>query len=151
MEQVVSEGKSLLETLTLPGDRKIIKKQMALALIQLGKNDEVKAIYQELLREDPNDPSLANSMGYFLVVLGIDLSEGERLIRKAWNWIEPPGARTRQKTHLLWTAWDGRIFAKGAKKRRQRPFVGRSICPVESIPGDLASPWRCGKCPWSRR
>ena len=83
MEQVVSEGKSLLETLTLPGDRKIIKKQMALALIQLGKNDEVKAIYQELLREDPNDPSLANSMGYFLVVLGIDLSEGERLIRKA--------------------------------------------------------------------
>ncbi|MSR80829.1 MAG: tetratricopeptide repeat protein [Gemmataceae bacterium] len=83
MEQVVSEGKSLLETLTLPGDRKIIKKQMAEALIQLGKNDEVKAIYQELLREDPNDPSLANSMGYFLVDLGIDLSEGERLIRKA--------------------------------------------------------------------
>ncbi len=83
MEQVLEEGKALLETLTLPGDRKIIKKQMAEALIQLGKNEEVKALYRELLREDPNDPSLANSMGYFLVDLGVELSEGERLIRKA--------------------------------------------------------------------
>lgn len=83
MEQVVSEGKTLLETLTLPGDRKMVKKHMAEALIQLGKTNEVKALYQELLREDPNDPSVANSMGYFLVDLGTDLSEGERLIRKA--------------------------------------------------------------------
>ena len=81
--EAIAEAQELLKTLVLPGDRKIVRRLMAEALIQLDKNDEALALYRDLLREDPNDPSLANSLGYFLVDLSRDVSEGERWVRKA--------------------------------------------------------------------
>jgi|GEM_PF-5800561 len=82
-EQALTQGKTLLEGLVLPGDRKEAKRVLSAVLMMLERNDEALAMLRELLREDPNDPGIANDLGYLLVDLGRELDEGEKLVRKA--------------------------------------------------------------------
>lgn len=82
-EEALNQGKTLLDSLVLPGDRKEAKRVLSAVLMMVERNDEALALLRELLREDPNDPGIANDLGYLLVDLGRDLEEGERLVRKA--------------------------------------------------------------------
>ncbi|MBU8870301.1 MAG: tetratricopeptide repeat protein [Gemmatimonadales bacterium] len=57
--------------------------QMSICLDRLGKTAQARGALETLRREDPEDPEIANSLGYFLAEKGIDLELAESLILEA--------------------------------------------------------------------
>ncbi|MFH1845722.1 MAG: tetratricopeptide repeat protein [bacterium] len=63
--------------------RKEAMQQLALCQADRGNTGQARQTLELLWQEDPNDPDLANSLGYFLAERNEELERAERLIRQA--------------------------------------------------------------------
>ena len=89
-DEVVSTYEELLKTLKkLPeGEQKEILDRnfryfMTAALIDANKVDKCIAVLRELVKEEPENPTYANDLGFILADNGKELEYAEKLIRKA--------------------------------------------------------------------
>jgi len=63
--------------------RKDAMQQLALCQADRGETGQARQTLELLWEEDPNDPDLANSLGYFLAERNEELERAERLVRQA--------------------------------------------------------------------
>jgi len=68
---------------TAPGARREALLQLAVCLEDLHRDSEARSTLETLREEFPDDPTVANSLGYFLAERGVELPRAESLVRAA--------------------------------------------------------------------
>ncbi len=66
-----------------PGARREALLQLAVCLEDLRRESEARSTLETLRQEFPDDPTVANSLGYFLAERGVELPRAETLVRAA--------------------------------------------------------------------
>lgn len=78
--RTVAEDFHPFEVATLPPP---LRENLAFVSIQLGFHEEGFALFESLLVDEPDNPSLNNNYGYYLADVGVSLEKAEHLIQRA--------------------------------------------------------------------
>ncbi len=82
-EQASAEGRSLLKEYTKPADVHDIRHRLTSAYIQARNYPAAEEQLHQLLRDDPDDATANNDLGYIWADQNKNLDEAERMVRKA--------------------------------------------------------------------
>lgn len=66
-----------------PESRRESLLQLAACQEELGRFDQAREAFETLRRENPEDPVIANALGYFLAERNVELPRAEKLVREA--------------------------------------------------------------------
>lgn len=66
-----------------PESRRESLLQLAACQEELGRFDQAREAFETLRREHPDDPVIANALGYFLAERNVELARAEQLVREA--------------------------------------------------------------------
>jgi tetratricopeptide (TPR) repeat protein len=81
--QAVGEAESLLKNAKTPGETRDIRYQLSSVYSTMHNHSKAEEQLQLILKDDPNDATANNDLGYFWADQGKNLPEAERMIRKA--------------------------------------------------------------------
>jgi tetratricopeptide (TPR) repeat protein len=82
-DQAISECQALLKEYNLRGDLRQVRQTLSAAYEAAGRHDDAEHQLRLILRADPQDAVVHNSLGYLLADRNKNLAEAERLIRRA--------------------------------------------------------------------
>lgn len=111
--------KSLQPTLDREPDDFWLRSQKAEALLALGQIDEVRNLYELLLKDSPWESGANNNLAYFLSNQGIDLDKGIALIKEAM--------RLDAASNVFYLDTLGWLLFKQGKPKEAQPLIEQSL------------------------